>query len=100
MSTETVRTVNHNYARSRSLLEYFDTFVIRNHSGAGKFERSIFVMMVRVMIFPYQTTLWLRQRAGLFCTLGEAVNSSKYEETSRQEMNDMWFDADLLSDDV
>ena len=44
---------------------------------------------------PYRTTVRLRQRAGLFCTLGEAVSSSKYEETSRQEMNDLWFDARL-----
>ena len=40
---------------------------------------------------PYQATLRLRQRAGLFCTLREASKRyCKYEETSRQKVNDVY----------
>ena len=51
------------------LFEYIDTFTIRKHGS----EESIYVMIFRSSLL-YHTTLRLRPRTGLFCTLRESSN--------------------------
>ena len=78
--------------RTRPLLEYFHSFIIRKHSCTGKFEGSMYVMLFRSYL-SNQTTLRLRQRAGLFCTLWESSQRQqiwKKEEEKKTRQGRKW----------
>ena len=79
--------VNQPVDRTRPMLKYFDTFIIRKLGSEG----SIYVMILRSYL-PYQTHC-RNQVSGI------ANDVIYYEETSRQEVNDVQSDACLLSDD-
>ena len=92
---------HHHYpvAMTRTLLQYFNKFVIMKYRGASKFERRDVMIFRGTLCRTYQTTPRLQQGAGLFCTQQETSKRRQTSGTINAGSNDIVCRTRLLFDD-